>query len=224
MNSKIPKYFRSLVFLFFVPFFTACSHHISTRDGRSNGGVPFDGRSETGFASWYGDQFNGKKTSSGEIYNMYAMTAAHRYAPFGTNVRVTNLDTGKQTIVTINDRGPFVRGRIIDLSRKASEEIGMMANGTAKVRLDFLDRKPIIAVNTSTGDIYIQTASFESEGNAKDYLETFQHTLPSISARIYNENSFYRIRTGPYSSQDAAEADIVILKKAHFDGFILHTN
>ncbi|MEZ4845707.1 MAG: septal ring lytic transglycosylase RlpA family protein [Bdellovibrionota bacterium] len=103
---------------------------------------PFDGKNEEGYASWYGDKFHGRKTASGETYDMYAMTAAHRQAPFGTNVKVINLDTGRETIVKINDRGPFVRGRIIDLSRKAAEQIGMIGNGTARVRLEFLKQSP----------------------------------------------------------------------------------
>lgn len=218
MNSKFEPNIRLLVFLLFTLFFFDCTHR-APRDGRnSDAPESFEGRTDVGYASWYGDQFHGKKTASGETYDMYAMTAAHRRAPFGTQVRVTNLDNGRQTMVKINDRGPFVRGRIIDLSRKAAEEIGMVGSGTAKVKLEFLDQAPI-----DRGDIYVQTASFGSQSNAQDYLSTLQKTLPDLNARIYSENNLYRIRTGPYADLKDAEEIVRRLKRSGFDGLILHT-
>lgn len=89
-----------------------------------------------GQASYYGKEFHGKPTASGEIYNMHALTAAHRTLPFGTLVRVTNLKNGKSVVVRINDRGPFVKGRIIDLSREAARRIRLQ--GTGRVRLTIL--------------------------------------------------------------------------------------
>lgn len=180
---------------------------------------PFTGQTETGSASWYGQPFHGKKTSSGEIYDMNKPTAAHRTAPFGTNVRVTNLDNGKQVVVTVTDRGPFVRGRIIDVSKKAAEDLGMMGTGTAKVRLEFLDRKPI-----RIGDIYIQIASFQAQTNATVYILEVKEKLPSISPRIYNENGLYRVRSGPYSKEEDAQNDLAALKRQGFNAFILHTD
>src|SRR5947207_825752 len=94
-----------------------------------------------GYASWYGDEFQGRPTASGEKYDMNRFTAAHRDAPFGSLVRVTNLENGRTTQVRINDRGPFVRGRILDLSRAAAKAIGMMGTGTARVRIDFIGRE-----------------------------------------------------------------------------------
>lgn len=96
-------------------------------------------RIQEGIASFYGEDFHGRKTSNGEVYDMYAMTAAHRALPFNTRVLVTNLDNGKRVIVRINDRGPFVKGRIIDLSYGAAQKIGMVGPGTAKVRLEVLE-------------------------------------------------------------------------------------
>ena len=92
----------------------------------------------TGIASWYGPDFHSKKTSNGEIYNMYDMTAAHKTLPMNTVVKVDNLENGKSIIVRINDRGPFVKGRIIDLSNKAAHEIDMVRQGTAKVKVTVL--------------------------------------------------------------------------------------
>lgn len=94
------------------------------------------GDTASGVASWYGPDFHGKKTSNGEIYNMNAMTAAHKTLPMNTMVRVTNLSSGAQTTVRINDRGPFVAGRIIDLSKAAATSIGMIGAGTARVKLE----------------------------------------------------------------------------------------
>ena len=95
--------------------------------------------SAEGYASWYGPGFHGRTTANGERYNQHAMTAAHKKLPFGTKVRVTNLDNNKTTIVRINDRGPFIRGRIIDLSKKAAKEIAMLGSGTARVRVETLE-------------------------------------------------------------------------------------
>ena len=105
----------------------------------ANVGDKFDG-----IASWYGPDFHAKKTSNGEIYNMYAMTAAHKTLPMNTVVRVDNLDNGRSTIVRINDRGPFVAGRIIDLSNKAAHEIDMVRKGTARVKVTVLGYNGLI--------------------------------------------------------------------------------
>lgn len=94
------------------------------------------GQTMYGKASWYGSKFHGKKTSSGEIYNMYARTAAHKTWPMGTMVKVTNLDNGRQTTVRINDRGPFVQGRVIDVSYKAGKELGLDKSGVARAKLE----------------------------------------------------------------------------------------
>lgn len=94
-----------------------------------------EGLVQTGIASWYGSDFNGKRTANGEIYDMNKLTAAHKYLPFHTLVEVENLDNNKKVLVRINDRGPFVEGRIIDLSRKAGQRIGIEDTGTARVRL-----------------------------------------------------------------------------------------
>jgi rare lipoprotein A len=101
--------------------------------------VPNIGETFQGVASWYGPDFHGGKTSNGEYYDMTAFTAAHKTLPMNTQVRVTNLDNGRSTIVRINDRGPFVANRIIDLSYAAAKEIGMIKKGTARVKLEVID-------------------------------------------------------------------------------------
>jgi rare lipoprotein A len=97
-----------------------------------------DGWSQRGTASWYGKQFQGRKTASGEIFDMNRLTASHPSLPFGTVVKVTNLGNGKSVVVRINDRGPSVRGRIIDLSRAAAEEIDMVSAGLAEVEVEVI--------------------------------------------------------------------------------------
>ena len=97
------------------------------------------GFSETGVASWYGKKFHGRKTASGERYNQNKMTAAHKTLPFGTNVRVKNIENGKSVVVRINDRGPFKKGRIIDVSRAAAKKLGMINSGIAKVNIKVVD-------------------------------------------------------------------------------------
>ncbi len=92
----------------------------------------------SGSASWYGDKFHGRKTANGERYDMYKLTAAHKTLPFGTKVRVTNKASGKSVVVRINDRGPFIKGREIDLSRGAANAVGMINSGVARVTLDVL--------------------------------------------------------------------------------------
>ena len=94
--------------------------------------------SQTGHASWYGPDFHGGPTANGERYDMFSMTAAHKNLPFGTRVRVTNLDNGRQCVVRVNNRGPYVGGRIIDLSKSAARELGLITRGVGKVRLDIL--------------------------------------------------------------------------------------
>jgi len=95
---------------------------------------------QIGIASYYADQFHGRKTSNGEIFNMNDATAAHRTMPFGCKVRVTNIFNGRSTVVRINDRGPFRKGRIIDLSKSAAEKIGVVENGIAPVKLEIISR------------------------------------------------------------------------------------
>ncbi|HKV27770.1 MAG TPA: septal ring lytic transglycosylase RlpA family protein, partial [Candidatus Acidoferrales bacterium] len=117
--------------------------------------------SEQGIASWYGVPFNGRRTSNGEIYNMFQYTAAHRTLPFGAVVHVTNLNNGKQVEVRINDRGPFVGNRIIDLSYSAAVAIGMIGTGTAPVHLDV-----IAGPNPNVGLFAVQVGAFQLEQNA----------------------------------------------------------
>lgn len=110
--------------------------------------APGPGWVEVGIASWYGEPYHGRTTASGEVYDMDAMTAAHQTLPFGTVLSVWNLDNGASTTVRVNDRGPFVRNRIVDVSRRAARELNMMGPGTARVRLTI--EEPALARGAQT--------------------------------------------------------------------------
>lgn len=117
---------------------------------------------EEGYASWYGPEFHGNTTSCGEIYNMNALTAAHKILPLHTYVRVTNLENGLKTIVRINDRGPFVKERIIDLSMAAAEELGIIEKGVANVRVEAIGRPITVSEEGKAVETYIQTSDYTS--------------------------------------------------------------
>lgn len=117
---------------------------------------------EVGLASWYGPPYANRRGANGKIYNQYAMTAAHRTLPLGTRVRVTNLATGQSTVVEITDRGPFVRGRILDLSLAAARAIGVYRSGVARVRIEVLSQRE----NLGTGRWCVQVGAFKQEKNA----------------------------------------------------------
>jgi rare lipoprotein A len=102
----------------------------------------FTGLNQMGTASWYGPDFHGGPTASGERYDMYSMTAAHKYLPFGTLVKVTNMNNGNECVVRINNRGPYFKDRIIDLSKSAATRLGMMGSGIAKVHMQVLGEMP----------------------------------------------------------------------------------
>jgi len=148
-----------------------------------------------GVASWYGPDFHAKKTSNGEIYNMYAMTAAHKTLPMNTMVKVHNLDNGKTTIVRINDRGPFVTGRIIDLSNKAAHHIGMVKKGTARIKLTILGFNAKIAQTKSerqviktTSSYLVQVGAFSKIAGAKSIKRKFELILEDEYKAIIRQN------------------------------------
>lgn len=157
---------------------------------------------QEGIASWYGPGFNGKATSSGEIYNMYAMTAAHRTLPFGTMVRVHDLENGRSTVVRINDRGPFVEGRIIDLSYAAAQALGM--DGTALVRLHILGLGP----NAQQGIYAVQVGAFLDPQNAARLKRAIGSRFGPVSIQTYEgvNGLFYRVRLGQFQTIEGARA------------------
>jgi len=131
LNPKVRKW---LLFIFSITFLYSCHRKTIPESSLSGNGKL---RTEEGYASYYSDKFNGKQTASGEVFNNSRYTAAHKKLPFGTMVKVTNLDNGKSVIVRVNDRGPFVSGRIIDLTKAAATTLGMINAGTVKVSIQY---------------------------------------------------------------------------------------
>jgi len=180
--------------------------------------INFDrkGFSHVGYASWYGNKFHGNKTANGEIYDMFAMTAAHKTLPIPTYVKVTNLANRKSIVVRINDRGPFHEGRIIDLSYVAAKKIGMIEKGTAKVKVEVVLPEPPKAsrpVGTSRypktpfqfvkgSDNYIQVGAFKWQLSAQELLEKVQG-LTQLESKILQmkQSGLYKVYVGPIGSQ-----------------------
>ena len=165
-----------------------------------------DGFRETGIASWYGPSFHGKKTASGEIYNKYAYTAAHKTLPFGTRVRVKNLDNGETTYVVINDRGPFKSGRIIDLSYSAAQDINMVRSGTARVQIKAVGRTNSGAV-VSSGKSTVSSKSSKTGNNQTVNVSGtgLYGVPPNQSGESVSRGGTYYVQVGVFSVENNAQ-------------------
>lgn len=161
-----------------------------------------------GVASWYGPGFDGHPTSSGEIYNQDDLTAASTLYPLGSHVMVTDLDTGKSVEVRINDHGPYVKGRKIDLSRKAARLIGMMNPGTANVRLDLLTVPSGASPLGTPPQYFVQVGSFASSSNADRLRSQLAAYYSDVRVDQIEAGSrrFYRVRMGGFATRGEAEA------------------
>ncbi len=164
------------------------------------------GYRERGIASWYGNKFHGRRTSSGELYDMYLATAAHKSLPLPTYAKVTNLDTGKKIIVKINDRGPFHAGRIIDLSYAAAVKLGVDKTGTAQVEVRAIDANKQGRSTTKTaGGRYLQAGAFKQRKTAKELAKKLQ-AAKLKSATVKKRHGLYKVLLGPYASSTKMEA------------------
>jgi len=161
-------------------------------------------------ASWYGPEFQGRPTASGERFDMHALTCAHREYPFGSVLRVTNVAGGKSVKCVVNDRGPFVPGREIDLSYAAARAIGL--TGTGNVRIEYLERdmrfvqQVRYASSDLRGPFTIQVGAFAEQDNARRLKEALdlKHKDVYITETVVNNNTFYRVRIGKFSSRTTA--------------------
>jgi rare lipoprotein A len=165
---------------------------------------------ESGYAvaSWYGPDFHGMPTASGEIFDMYARTCAHKGYPFGTKLKVINVSNNKGVNCLVNDRGPFVAGRDLDLSYAAAKEIGLIGQGTGKVRIEYMgrDNSYIRGVRyiSNTGPFAIQVGSFKELSNAvrlKTALE-LEYSRVYITEIEIDGSKFYRVRIGKFNMKD----------------------
>ena len=163
---------------------------------------------EQGVASWYGKKFHGQKTSSGEVYDMYKMTAAHKTLPIPSYARVTNLANRRSVVVRINDRGPFHAERIIDLSYAAAHRLGFISAGSARVEVEAVipgeaEKKP-----QQAGGVFVQVGAFSSRDNAEDLRGRVAAQLGEVGDKlqVLSINNLWRLHVGPYETQDAARA------------------
>jgi rare lipoprotein A len=209
-----------------VPRVEPRSRYGNPRTYRVNGRVYHVRQSSRGYvargiASWYGTKFHGRTTSSGEPYDMYAMTAAHRTLPLPTFVRVTNLNNGRSVVVKVNDRGPFVKNRLIDLSYAAAKKLGVVATGTAPVEVRAIDpRHPRQASATPAAlhspapasahraQLYVQVGAFIDRVNAERLYQRLERMpLPRVQIQrgVSHERTIYRVRIGPLADVDEAD-------------------
>ena len=200
--------------------------------------------SEVGVASWYGEDFHAKTTANGEKYDMYSLTAAHRTLPLPSIVKVTNLENGRSLVLRVNDRGPYAKSRIIDVSKRASQLLGFHTQGTTKVRVEVMEKESKALKAALTGekcdeDIYtaqlkepissssefsvqsypkgsyfVQVGSFSQENGAQKVVAQLD-----MDSNIYYVNvngaNYYRVRVGPFSNEKEAE---VALSKVRYSG------
>jgi rare lipoprotein A len=175
---------------------------------------------ENGISSWYGPNFHGKLTANGETYDMNGVTAAHRTLPFGTILLVENLDNGKTVQVRINDRGPYAKNRIIDLSKGAAERIDMIGPGTARVRLYLLEGD---LENSRVTDLKVPTYTVQL-GSYKDIQQAELHVEKLEGTRIEtietDESTFYRVYFGTYTDPDEARQEMQRLNNLGHAGFV----
>ena len=179
------------------------------------------GFSEEGVASWYGPDFHGKKTANGERYDMYGMTAAHKILPFGTKVKVTNRENGKSIVVRINDRGPFVADRVIDLTRSGAERIGMIARGTARVRLETQGAVAGLKDGDLRGNFYVQVGAFANRSNADRLVAEIRRGGKGARAYFAEQVGFWRVQVGPYGSLLGAENAATTLEREYPGNFVV---
>lgn len=158
------------------------------------------GWTQTGIASWYGEPFHGRTTAAGGTYDMDEISAAHQTIPFGTWIRVDNLDNGRSIDLNVNDRGPFVRGRILDVSRAAARALEMIGPGTARVRITIIEAAN--AVSARGGCVVVQVAAYRVRRSAEAKRQAVERAGFEASIEPYED--MYRVVAGPFADEPAA--------------------
>ena len=200
--------FLILYFAFFIPFLTACApgrrivyerrmpppEKREFKRGESKG-------VQYGIASWYGADFHGKPTSSGEVYDMYQFTCAHNTLPLGTIVMVTNLENERSLELKVNDRGPFVKERIIDVSYAAAQMLGMWEKGTASVKVEVIGLAPELVQRFT-----LQVGSFVDENNAQKLAEQLRKGFENVYVTTVETQTqkYHRVRVGQFDTRESA--------------------
>ncbi|MBR4742536.1 MAG: septal ring lytic transglycosylase RlpA family protein, partial [Desulfovibrio sp.] len=171
---------------------------------------------EQGIASWYGLQFQGRTTASGERFDQNAMTCAHKILPMGCTIRVRNLENNRTVDLRVNDRGPFVDNRVIDVSKAAAKELQFLDTGKAKVLIEHIDQP-----NIERKEYYIQLGAYSSQQKANALLQKLKKQ--GVFARtLQKQNGFYAVQAGPLFSQEQLDTNLTFFKKDYPQAFILH--
>jgi rare lipoprotein A len=189
---------------------------------------------QRGVASWYGKRYHGQKTSTGEIYDMYAMSAAHTVLPLPSYARVTNVANGKSVVVRINDRGPFHDERLIDLSYAAAHRIGIIGAGSAMVEVETLLPGAVAAPAPTPlpadasepvppGGVFVQLGAFTVADNAEDFIERLrrEQTWLAPSLRLVRGENVHKVQAGPYATRQEATAIIERVRQAGMEAFTI---
>ncbi|MFK7855538.1 MAG: septal ring lytic transglycosylase RlpA family protein [Granulosicoccus sp.] len=195
---------------------------------------------EWGVASWYGKKFHGRATSSGEIYDMHQMSAAHKHLPLPTFVRVTRIDNGESIIVKVNDRGPFVEDRSIDLSYAAAVQLGMLNSGKTDVYIEALSTHEIDSPDSNASPItivqadddaaslaipvksghFVQVGAYSDKDNAARMVERLRESVSEdAGVNLDPDRQLYRVRIGPLASEDVLSETLDLLASAGIDGY-----
>jgi rare lipoprotein A len=212
---------------------TACGKRVPGPISASRGTSELEG-----LASYYAEPYTGRRTASGEIFDTYQeLTAAHRTLPFNTLVRVTNESNGRDVNVRINDRGPFVKGRVIDLSYKAAKEIDMVRAGVAPVKLTILrdaadaaakvsrQPEPLPPPSSPSALYTIQVGAFPTEDAAQILKRDLERRYSDVTVVTFTTTlTFYRVRVGRLSDLPSAEALVKTLRQEKFDPFVVRLN
>lgn len=176
--------------------------------------APVVGAEQRGLASWYGHPYHGRRTASGEVYDMHRMTAAHRTLPFGTWIEVENLDNRRAVRVRVNDRGPFIDGRIVDLSRAAAAKVDGIAAGVFPARLRVIPApsastpSPPLPDDAGAAGYSVQVGAFaEADRAARVQRALAEVGVEAAVQRVDGERVLYRVRTAAFPSRDAAHAE-----------------
>lgn len=189
------------------------------------------GFQQTGIASWYGSYFHGRHTSNGEIYDMYRMTAAHKTLPMNTILLVRNLENNREIVVRVNDRGPFVKGRIVDLSYSAAKNLKIIGNGTARVHIIAMGEKGKnqdeimrLARTFHEGDFYVQIGAFTNPDNALRLQNRFLDAGHKTVITKYQDmkSIYYRVQVHVGNTLEYAEqARSILERRGYTDAFVV---
>jgi len=200
---------------------------LPTEPPRVVGGV------QVGIASWYGPGFDGKRTSSGEVYDQDRLTAAHRTLPIGTHLMVTSLTNGRSVEVRVNDRGPFVDGRIVDISKRAAQDLAMIGPGTMRVRLEVVHAPGSFAARrlNAPGDAplplrvsyVVQVGTFSRETNARALHSDLAARFSDAHVATLNTGwtEYFRVRIGPYETRRMAEARAAVVERLGYPTIVM---